>query len=200
MVSEGNAGANDFILRGKMGYAVELYFDDHIEQCIRHIRNVLFQQGIYSNLIELGERPHISLAVFSSVNVNALVSLIQDHAINISPIDIQLSAIGIFPTNENCLFLIPAVTLDLLTIHQDTLDRFAETGLISLPYYQATNWVPHCTLEMNIPSHQILKAVGICRDIFRPLQGQFREIGVVEFRPIKFLATCPLSAKPAGPE
>jgi hypothetical protein len=38
----------------------------------------------------------------------------------------------------------------------------------------------------------------LCKNVFRPVQGRFQEIGIVEFRPVKTLAQWPLGV-PAGP-
>jgi len=178
-----------------MGYAVELYFDRQTEQSIWNIRHALIKQGISSMLDKLGDRPHISLAVFSNVDCDILIPLVQGYANGMEPFNVQLSAIGTFPTDENVLFLVPAPTLQLLTYHQEFHHRLAESKLMPSPYYSPAKWIPHCTVEMNIPGEQLPKAIELCSKAFEPILGQFQEIGVIEFRPIKHLATWPLAAK-----
>jgi 2'-5' RNA ligase len=172
-----------------MGYAVELYFDSETEKSIWDLRHALIGQGISSTISELGDRPHISLAVFPNVDCDTLISLTKEYAGKIEPFDFKLSAIGTFPTDENGLFLSPVPTNLLLNCHQGFHDRLAESKITPSAYYIPENWIPHCTVEMNIPDEQLPKAVEVCKKEFKPLLGQFREIGVVEFRPIKHLAT-----------
>ena len=172
-----------------MGYAVELYFDSQTEKSVWDLRDALSGHGISSVIGDLGDRPHISLAVFSDVDCDALILLTKEYAGKIVPFNFQLSAIGTFPTDENVLFLSPVLTNELLNCHQGFHYRLAESKLTPSSYYLPSNWIPHCSVEMNIPNEQFSKAVEICKKAFKSLLGQFREIGVIEFRPIKHLAS-----------
>lgn len=172
-----------------MGHAVLLYFDKQTEKSILNLRHALIEQGISSMLDKAGDRPHVSLAGFSNVDCNVLVSLVQEFVKSVKSFNVQLSAIGTFPTIENVLFLSPTPTLQLLSYHQEFHRRLAKSKLTSSPYYVPENWTPHCSVEMNIPSEQLPKAIEICSKIFKPILGQFQEIGVIEFHPIKHLAS-----------
>jgi hypothetical protein len=167
-----------------MGYAVLLYFDDRTEQSILDLRHALIEQGIPSILDKAGDRPHVSLAGFSNVDCDILISLVQEYANGIEPFNVQLSSISTFPTDEKVLFLSPTPTIQLLTVHQEFHQRLAKSKLISSPYYVLENWVPHCSVEMNIPDDQFPKAIEFCSKVFKPIRGQFQEIGVIEFPPI----------------
>jgi 2'-5' RNA ligase len=171
-----------------MGHAVLLYFDQQTEQSILNLRHALIEQGIPSFLDKVGDRPHISLAGFSNVDCDVLISIVQEFANDIEPFNVQLSAIGTFPTDENVLFLSPTPTLQLLTHHQEFHRRLAKSKLISSPYYVPENWTPHCSVEMNISDEQLPKAIKFYSKVFKPVIGQFQEIGVIEFQPIKSLA------------
>ena len=118
-----------------MGHAVLLYFDDQTEQSILNLRHALMEQGISSMLDKAGDRPHISLAGFSNVDCDILISLVHEFANGVQPFNVQFSAIGAFPTDENVLFLSPTPTLQLLTYHQEFHRRLAKSKLISSPYY-----------------------------------------------------------------
>ena len=181
-----------------MGYAVELYFDRQTERKIAALRHVLEEHGIPLMLGKSGDRPHLSLAGFSNVDRAALISLVQEYANGMEQFSVQLSAIGTFPTAENVLFLSPVPTLQLLNYHQEFHQRLIKSKLISSPYYAPANWVPHCSIEMNIPGEKFAGAIELCSQAFKPMQGQFEAIGVIEFWPVKQLATWPLAAPPAN--
>jgi len=51
-----------------MPFAVEMYFDPATEAEIRALWNSLAQAGVSSRLPDSGSRPHISLAVFQSLD------------------------------------------------------------------------------------------------------------------------------------
>jgi 2'-5' RNA ligase len=181
-----------------MGYAVELYFDRQTEQSVRKIRQALAKEGIPPVLDPLGERPHVSLAVFSDVDCERLISIVRDYAASTQAFAVQLSGMGTFATDENVLYLVPVPTLQLQTIHQEFHHRLEQARLTPSHYYQPGNWVPHCSVEMNIPAERFSAAVELCKGAFRPVQGQFREIGIVEFRPVRAVAQWPLRV-PTGP-
>ncbi len=178
-----------------MGYAVLLYFDEQTEQRIMDLRHALIEAGIPSLMNKMGDRPHISLAGFSEVDCDSLISLVQEFTNGRQPFSVQLSAIGIFPTKENVLFLSPVPTIHLLTCHLEFHEQLAKSKLVSSPYYAPDSWVPHCTVEMNIPDEQIQKAMEYCIKAFTPILSQFQEMGVIEYWPIKPLETRPFHPK-----
>jgi 2'-5' RNA ligase len=171
-----------------LGYAVELYFDSQTEKRVWELRQLLIEHGIASLIGGLGDRPHVSLAVFPEVDCNELISVTKEYANGIEPFDVQFSAIGSFPTIENVLFLSPVLTEKLLDHHSDFHHMLVEAKLTASAYYLPGNWTPHCTVEMNIPDEQFSAAREICKKSFIPFTGQFQEIGVTEFRPIQRLA------------
>ncbi|MCP4140071.1 MAG: 2'-5' RNA ligase family protein [Chloroflexi bacterium] len=175
-----------------MGYAVEFYFDSQTEKSVLNLRHILAEQGISSTLGNLKDRPHISLAVFSDVDCDNLIELTKVFSNHSEPFNFQLGAISTFLTDENVLYLSPIPTRQLLDCHLRFHTQLEKDKLIPSKYYLPTNWMPHCTVEMNIPNEQFARAVEICKKTFSPLHGSFQEIGVVKFRPIKKLAVCTL--------
>ncbi|MEN4013723.1 MAG: 2'-5' RNA ligase family protein [Chloroflexota bacterium] len=175
------------------GYAVELYFDDGTEQRVLEMRRALIEQG-YTTLLDLLEfRPHVSLTVLSNTDLDRLNTLLLDFSTTVAPFEVRLSAIGAFPTTENVLFLVPAASHALLECHRRFHQRLAEIHLESWPYYLPGQWVPHCTIEINIPAERFAAALDFTRRTFQPLVGRCEAIGVIEFRPVVELATWPLS-------
>ena len=77
----------------RMGFAVEMYFDEKTEKALRDLRKVLSDAGVRPVLDEMGDRPHISLAVFSQVDVNVLLEELEGFAAETRPLPITLSAI-----------------------------------------------------------------------------------------------------------
>ncbi len=178
-----------------MGYTALLYFDDKTEQSILDLRHALTEQGIEPLIEKSGERPHVSLAGFSDdTDYDLLISLVREYANNIKPFDVRFDSFGIFPSTENVLFLSPTPTIQLLTCHKEFHQQLPQENFLSSPYYVPENWTPHCTVKMNIPRNQLAKAVEYCGKNFKPIQGQFQEIGVVEYFPVKPLETWRLAS------
>lgn len=170
------------------GIAVELYFDAQAERKIRSFREEMYQGGITPVLGTLDDRPHISLAVFGRTDPEKLVQLSRSFALTLKPFPIQLSAIGVFPTRDNVLFLIPAANTALMTIHAAFHQLLQQERITSSQYYLPGNWVPHCTIESDISNPQLKKAVHLGKSLFVPVSGSITELGVVAFRPINYLA------------
>ena len=179
-----------------MGYAVLLYFDDKTEQSILALRHVLTKQGVETSIDKSGKRPHVSLAGFSDVtNSDLLILLVQEYAKNLKSFDVRFDSFGVFPSTESVLFLSPTPTIQLLTYHKEFHQKLSRNKFVSSLYYVPENWMPHCTVKMNIPEEQLAKAAEACGKNFKPIQGQFQEIGVVEYFPVKSLETWSIAAK-----
>src|SRR5437870_13353459 len=64
----------------RMGFAVEMYFDEKSEKALRDLRKVLSEAGVRAVLDEMGARPHISLAVLSQIEPDGLLGERDDFA------------------------------------------------------------------------------------------------------------------------
>jgi 2'-5' RNA ligase len=182
------------IRRKMMGYAVELYFDRHTEEQITRLRRLLKQKGTSAFVDLQPDRPHISLATFTHVPEERLLPLVRDFAAGLHPIPLQLGGIGTFPDSDNVLFLIPVPSVSLLRWHGAFSAHLNAAQLTPNRYHQPGNWIPHCTLEMNLPAPLMLRAMESLRTAFQPLQGQICEIGVVRYHPVTVLKTWKLGS------
>lgn len=179
-----------------LGYAVLLYFDDKTEQSLLDLGQALTDWGVASSPELKNNRPHVSLAGFSKdIDCDRLISLVQEYANHIQPFEVVLSSIGIFPSAENVLFVSPMPTLQLLTHHKELHLKLAEGEFVSSHHYLPNHWMPHCTVKIKIPNHQVPTAVEYCHKNFKPIHGQFQEMGVIEYFPIKPLMQWNLPVK-----
>ena len=173
-----------------MGYAIELFFDDASERAVRRTWDGLGAALGKPSLSELGARPHVSLAVYDdSLETNGFPERLLDFARSVAPFEFKLSSVGTFPGSEGVVFLAPVVTLRLLEVHARFHEVFSKHDHAGMGYYLPGNWVPHCTVAIDLPAAEVREAVGYCREAFRPISGRFQEIGLVEFRPVKELCT-----------
>ena len=176
-----------------MGFAVELYFDQKTEKALRDLRKVLADAGVKPVLDEIGDRPHISLAVFSQIDVDALLEETEKFAQDTRPLPITLSAIGAFASAEAVLFLNPAITQDLMDVHWDFHQMLGDLKMHPHAYYQPDRWVPHSTIAQNVQQERVGKAFDVLRGSFKPISGQLVEMGLVRFRPVESIGVFPLA-------
>ncbi len=170
------------------GFAVELYFDATTEKSIFGFRNAFYNEGIKPVLGSLDDRPHISLAVFAEIDQACLLGLTQEFAEKLTRFPVELSAIGTFPTQDNVLFLIPVPTIKLLEVHRDFHKQLKCAHIRSSSYYHPGKWIPHCTIEIELPNRQFTKALKIAHQLFQPIKGEFHSLGIVSFRPIDYMS------------
>ena len=181
-----------------MGFAVELYFDPETERAIRGLRAVLARCGVRPVLDELGDRPHISLAVLPRLDVGLLARRLEDLAAVTEPFAVSFGAVGAFPTDAGVLFLSPAASGALLSAHAALHRVMAAVPVHSDPYYLPGNWVRHCTVAQEVEMDAMARAFDACRRSFRPISGVVRELGLVRFRPIQPLYALALATTPSG--
>lgn len=171
------------------GYAVELFLDAEAEAKVLAFRDIIYRDGVQPVQGLMNDKPHISLAVFPRVDSQQLIMLTEEYTKNLSRFKFRLGAAGTFPTSGNVLFLYPVPNLELLTAHADFHRRLQLVGLQSSPYYFPGNWVPHLTLEFDIARDELYQSVGIFKEYFEPIDGEFTQVGVVGFRPVEYLAS-----------
>lgn len=175
------------------GFAVELYFDKKMEDDFFSFRESIYRLGVNPVLGNLGDRPHVSLAVFGDVEIEQVIKITSNFAPLCRQFPAQLSSFGAFPTDSNVVYLQPVPTQPLLELHKRYHDHLQENNIISSYYYLPGQWVPHCTLEFELPDDQFDLALRLCKEHFTPIQGTFSSMGVIAFRPIAYLTEYPLS-------
>lgn len=176
-----------------MGYAIELFYDDASERAVRDIWDGLGTALGQPSLSELGARPHVSLAVYGDgLDTSGFPGRLLEFARSIDPFDFVLSSLGTFAGREGVVFLAPVVTQRLLEVHARFHEVFSKHDNAGMGYYLPGNWVPHCTVAIDLPAAEVTDAIAYGREVFQPISGQFLEIGLVEFRPVKERFTCAL--------
>lgn len=173
------------------GFAVELYLDAASEERLVGLWRALARDGITSLMLDIGARPHISLAVFSELEVDALRAPLEAFARAAAPLTLTLSHVGVFPA-ANVVFAAPAASTPLLQLHAKFHALLRERGLPSYHFYLPGAWVPHCTLAMELPPERVGDAVAAClaHPVFGPATAT--HLALVEFRPVVELAVLPL--------
>ena len=176
-----------------MGYAIELFYDDASERAVLGIWDGLGAALGRPSLSELGARPHVSLAVYGDgLDTKGFPERLREFARSIDPFDFKLNSLGTFPGREGVVFLAPVVTHRLLEVHGRFHEVFSKHENAGMGYYLPGNWVPHCTVAIDLSAHEVTEAIAYGREAFQPISGRFQEIGLVEFRPVKELFICNL--------
>ena len=169
-----------------MPYAVHLFFDENTETKINQIWKKLADTGIAPYLHQSANRPHITLAVYQQLDPAACQTLLRSIAAEQPPLPLSFQYIGIFPT-PGAVFAGPTVADTLLNLHRRTHETLQPISADPTPYYVPGQWVPHCTLAMELTPELLTPAVEISLELSLPLEGKITKIGCTEQPPVKHL-------------
>lgn len=174
-----------------MAYAVELRFDEDLARRVRMLWQALEAIGSGGFGPDGEPVPHVSLAVYddeSAVDEVAAGRLIERLAARAAVTEIAFASLGVFPTEENVLFLAPVVTPALLDIHTSWHAMAATLGAACRAYYLPGRWVPHCTLSMLGPMAGVIAGFDHLARHWTPLAGTVRSVALIRVPPVATIA------------
>lgn len=178
-----------------MPYAVETYFDAPTEDAVRSLWSELRTSGISGYMIDMGARPHVTLAVCGSLDADRLRASLGTFALRQRALALTLAHTGVFPGAAGVVFLAPVVTRELLEMHLRLHELMREHAESLWEHYQPGRWVPHCTLAVDLEPDRVPRAVAICARHPLPLCGRLESVGVVELSPVRHLYRFPLGSQ-----
>jgi 2'-5' RNA ligase len=131
-------------------FAVVLYFDDFTEHRVRQAWDALDQYGVPSAgaTNEPDYRPHITLAIVNTPYPEQAAARLRLPLANVSGLPVSMTALGFFLTNRAPAYLAVAPTTALLQLHDQV--HSALGAMDTWSYYRPGNWMPHCTLAMDV--------------------------------------------------
>lgn len=176
--------------------AVELYFDEGTEEAILGLRNLLYDDEIVPEPGVIESRPHISLTILEGDEIP--FDLLREFAGQTPPRGVQLTSLSSFGATDGVVFLAPTPDDRLLDLHRDLHERLERSAFASRESYRPKLWVPHCTLEKDIPVARLGRAFEVLLERFEPLQGQLIEVGAVRYPPLEAVEIAPLSGADDG--
>jgi 2'-5' RNA ligase len=170
-----------------MPFAVHLFFDANTEAAIKSVWKKLAETEIAPYLYRSANRPHLTLAIYQQLDLSACEQQLESFAAHRNPLPVTFQHLGIFSTTPTTVFLGSTVTVSLLALHAQVHERLRPLGTEPHPYYLPGQWMPHCTLALELESRLITQVLDLGLQVPLPLNGEIAEIGVIEFRPVKHL-------------
>jgi len=83
-----------------MPYAVEIFMDKDSDAAVRRIWKEFADTGISPFLHSSGANPHITLAVYSDLNVPSFVDRLRTFVEHMSPFDTKFHSWGLFQARQ----------------------------------------------------------------------------------------------------
>jgi 2'-5' RNA ligase len=178
-----------------MGYAVELNLSRDGAARVVKVWESLASEAISSVMLDVGARPHISLAVFEDLDPEVLRVDLRRFAELTRPLSVELASVGTFPTGEGVVFLAPVVTQELLAAHSRFHRFLQDRGVDCVEYYRPGKWVPHCTVAMDVAPDKMGAALEICVHSEAFGAVELDEVSLIEFRPAREIYAFPLGGR-----
>jgi hypothetical protein len=171
-----------------MPYAIQLFFEDRVEQAIQAIWQEQAESGVAPYLGTSGNRPHVSLALCEDLDRATCQAKLEAWAVGVKSLPISFQQLGIFPAPGAVVFTGPVVTQELLVLQRE-VNGLLESCCIwpEFDYYRPGHWIPHCTLAMEFEDSLLPRALEIAGHLKLPLNGLAKGVSVIEFRPVKHL-------------
>jgi 2'-5' RNA ligase len=163
-----------------MAYAVSLFFDEPTAAAVQHIWTRMAQTGVSSLLADGPYHPHLTLAIYSELDADALAADLAALANTQECFPVSLSYTGVFTGEEITVFVAATASQALMALHRRVHSLLHLHGAGPSPYYLPDRWNPHCSVARRITEEAIPRAVAVCLRMPLPLQGFAERIGVIE--------------------
>lgn len=172
-----------------MAYAIDLFLDEDSDRLIRDIWQELAENDINNSMMSAGNRPHLTLAMFDDIDIEETDELLRIFSDNVGPIILKLIHIGVFPDKESTVFLGAAVEECLLNIHNEFHELFRKFHHEKWDVYLPGEWIPHCTVAIDVSMREALNITEYLIKNYRPLEVKCISIGLVEYPPARVIST-----------
>jgi hypothetical protein len=154
-----------------MALALELGVGEDADAAVRRLWGQLEADGVPSLATYMpGLRPHLTLVVTDDAAglrqcADALRALVE-------PVELELTAPGMFAADLPFLFLAPAPTPPLVHAHEAVCHLLQRAAVDIHPHYRPGVWLPHCTLSMGVPADRMDVALRRCLDAQLPIAAR----------------------------
>jgi 2'-5' RNA ligase len=178
-----------------MDYAVTLYFDEKSEAQLVGMMEDLCRAGVNRYLLDLGIRPHITLAYWNDQQEIDVTDEIKRFAQTVKGTEVLFSSIGIFPADPKVVYLSPVKDEGLIELHQRLYEELDGKIENFSQNYTPDYWVPHCTLATKLTEAEVLKSVNILLKVQFPVKARIERIELLKCRPMEDMLSCEVKFK-----
>ncbi|HEX3497975.1 MAG TPA: 2'-5' RNA ligase family protein [Stellaceae bacterium] len=182
-----------------MPIAVTLDLDAVTASRIEPLWDALERDSALPTTRRLGVRPHLSLAVYETLDPSALLVRLDGFVQRLTRVAIRFASIGLFADGPAAtIFLGPIADRVLLDLHGAFHHEFADCVDRCISHYRPLHWVPHLTLAHDVAAIALPQAVARLADPMTPFAGTLDVLSVVRYLPVEPLARYVLGTAQEG--
>jgi 2'-5' RNA ligase len=164
-----------------MAYGIGFLFDPQTEARIREVWGRLARQGLATPLARRGCLPHVSLVLSETLCVEGLAGDLTAWGQACTPMEVQVSTVGVFPAPDLVLVYGLTPTARLLRVHAAVARIYRRWSSALTARSQAGVWVPHCTLATRVDLGQLSEAIATAAAWPLPWGATAVRLAVVQF-------------------
>ncbi len=166
-------------------FAVLLGFDKDSEDAILALQNEVGVATGNTFMAENNMLPHITLSLFSSDRPEESSQIVEAFARDGIDFPIRLGSVGVFNTPLAVVNLLPVVTHELLLLHDDLMQRLSPYATNFQSHYLQPDWIPHCSVAINIEPDCLGTAVEAVCARFKPRDVRIAYVSLAECCPYR---------------
>lgn len=171
-----------------MAYAIVGYFDSISDKRIKELWKGLADIGVDDYLINSSNNPHIKLAMFETLDLEAAQQELYRLTEKMQKINIHFKKYGIYPNDKPFITIDIAENIEVIKLHmkvQELFDKFINKD--SENYFVPGIWKPDCQLTVSFDKRKLGAAINYLSETTLPFNGKLEKIGIIEFYPAKQL-------------
>lgn len=167
-----------------MPFGLQLDVDAETEASLTRLAKRLEAIGDLETVHGIGDCHHLSLGVWQDLPVRRFIADAERFANSMGVMALQIESVGMFPGEQNVLFLAPVVSEELLALHQRCHAALAAYDATLWEHYRLSRWVPHVTLAMNVHPAVLPQVMSIVTEGWTPRIVQLPAVRIIGFRPV----------------
>lgn len=168
-----------------MPYVLAFHFDPETETRVRELWAVVAQAADSQKLLEGPAYPHITIAVFDSLDAWQIQRGVEILVENNRLQEITLHSVGSFLSSEGVVYIAPALKDELLYLHKRLVECVQRWGTITSSFHLPGAWVPHCTLGTQLTGEQIALAMQALHENPHPIVGRLDSVVMVDLEKLE---------------
>ena len=178
-----------------MQAVLQLFFDEDTDAFFRSLWQKIKDADLPNPLLARGATPHVTLSFGHDVNVDELISSLNDRLGGESTFELVFVSLSTFANENGVIFVAPVVTNTLLALHRDVQHEMSNHASSTSAYSQIDRWFPHCTLTMGLNPSQLLAGFKLLGGLQLPISGHGKQVSLLEYPNLKKLASWQLLSK-----
>jgi hypothetical protein len=166
-----------------MNCGAALYFDPQTDAAIRGVWQQIDDAGLPSNMLKFNYPPHMTVLTCEEADIDGLRPLLVDFIASYPPVPVRFHSVATFNAEGGIIYLAPVTDLPLLNLHASLWELISPHTRNSNLLYAPGYWVPHITMNMEVPEEKIGAVMDALLRADLPREGLFTALFIADFMP-----------------